>query len=127
MEQHPNVAERSSDGGRESNGSSGSNREASEEVLKVRRPVMEFPGEDSGDQEDEEAEVELRSSIIDAGLTEIAKKMPIFEPENRVDSSALERPLIINLDLALYRAKMLARNFQYEEAQQVLQKVFFFF
>ncbi|XP_022138012.1 protein high chlorophyll fluorescent 107 isoform X2 [Momordica charantia] len=122
VEQHPSVAERSSDGGRESNGSSGSNREASEEVLKVRRPVMEFPGEDSGDQEDEEAEVELRSSIIDAGLTEIAKKMPIFEPENRVDSSALERPLIINLDLALYRAKMLARNFQYEEAQQVLQK-----
>ncbi|XP_038894572.1 protein high chlorophyll fluorescent 107 [Benincasa hispida] len=102
--------------------SEGDKREASEEVIRIRRPVMEFPGEDSGDGEDEETEVESRSSMIDVRLTEIAKKMPIFEPENRVDSSALERPLIINLDLALYRAKMLARNFQYDEAQQVLQK-----
>lgn len=81
---------------------------------------MEFPSED------EETEVESSTPMIDVRLTEIAKKMPIFEPENRVDSSALERPLIINLDLALYRAKMLARNFQYDEAQQVLQKVFLF-
>lgn len=86
---------------------------------------MEFPGEDSGDGKDEETEVDSTSSMIDVRLTEIAKKMPIFEPEDRVDSSALERPLIINLDLALYRAKMLARNFQYDEAQQVLRKVSF--
>ncbi|KGN57167.1 protein high chlorophyll fluorescent 107 isoform X1 [Cucumis sativus] len=92
------------------------NGETSEEVITIRRPVMEFPGED------EEREVESSTPMIDVRLTEIAKKMPIFEPENRVDSSALERPLIINLDLALYRAKMLARNFQYDEAQQVLQK-----
>ncbi|XP_022938340.1 protein high chlorophyll fluorescent 107 [Cucurbita moschata] len=98
----------------------GENREASEEVLRVRRPVMEFTGEDSGDGE--EAEDERSSSVIELGLAEIAKKMPIFEPENRVDSSALERPLIINLDLALYKAKMMARNFLYDEARQVLQK-----
>ncbi|KAG7029016.1 Protein high chlorophyll fluorescent [Cucurbita argyrosperma subsp. argyrosperma] len=96
----------------------GENREASEEVLRVRRP--EFTGEDSGDGE--EAEDERSSSVIELGLAEIAKKMPIFEPENRVDSSALERPLIINLDLALYKAKMMARNFLYDEARQVLQK-----
>ncbi|KAL0548441.1 hypothetical protein IC582_012892 [Cucumis melo] len=101
------VADRSSEG---------ANGEASEEVITIRRPVMEFPSED------EETEVESSTPMIDVRLTEIAKKMPIFEPENRVDSSALERPLIINLDLALYRAKMLARNFQYDEAQQVLQK-----
>lgn len=83
---------------------------------------MEFTGEDSGDGEEAEDE---SSSVIELGLAEIAKKMPIFEPENRVDSSALERPLIINLDLALYKAKMMARNFLYDEARQVLQKVFF--
>ena len=56
-----------------------------------------------------------------------AKKMPMFEPE-RVESK--ERPLAINLDLALYRAKLLARRtFQYEKAESLLRKVWcpFFF
>lgn len=65
-----------------------------------------------------------RSSAIDSGLTEFAKKMPMFEPERLEGSSgSLERPLAVNLDLALYRAKFLARSYRYDEADEVLDKV----
>lgn len=90
----------------------------------VRRPVKEFSGEDSGEEEQrkETEEDEPEASAIDAGLTRFAKKMPMFEPE-RVDSDSKEKPLTVNLDLALYRAKVLARSFRYEEAEAILQKV----
>ncbi|TKY54237.1 high chlorophyll fluorescent protein 107 [Spatholobus suberectus] len=94
---------------------------SSEEVLVVRRPVTDFSGEDS-DEEEEGKEAEdddPKASAIDAGLARFAKKMPMFEPE-RVESK--ERPLTVNLDLALYRAKVLARSFRYEEAETILQK-----
>ncbi|KZV49326.1 psbB mRNA maturation factor Mbb1, chloroplastic [Dorcoceras hygrometricum] len=97
-----------------------------EELLVVRKPVMEF----SDDEEEGKFAVDggssvklekLRTSLaIDAGLSRFAKKMPIFEPE-RVASSS-ERPLSVNLDLALYRTKILLRNHQYEEAEEILQK-----
>ncbi|KAL3829331.1 hypothetical protein ACJIZ3_018133 [Penstemon smallii] len=89
-----------------------------EELLVIRRPVMEF-----SDDEEEEADGESGSlsSAIDAGLSKFAKKMPIFEPE-RVESSSEEKPLLVNLDLALYRAKILARNFRYKEAEEILIK-----
>ncbi|KAK2998006.1 hypothetical protein RJ639_025566 [Escallonia herrerae] len=58
---------------------------------------------------------------IDAGLSKFAKKMPIFEP-GRVASSSGEKPLVVNMDLALYKAKGLARNFQFEEAENILRK-----
>lgn len=70
----------------------------------MRRPVKE---------EEEE---------IDEGLEELAKKMPkMFEPAVR--SEGRERPLIVNLDLALYRAKVLARTFNYQQAEALLLKV----
>ncbi|KAK7291713.1 hypothetical protein RIF29_07081 [Crotalaria pallida] len=94
--------------------------------LVVRRPVMESPGgEDSGEEEELKEEVveddKPKASAIDAGLKKFAKKMPIFEPA-RVESDSKERPLTVNLDLALYRAKILTRKFQYEEAESILQK-----
>lgn len=64
------------------------------------------------------------SSKIDEGLTEFAKKIPIFEPE-RVGAAPKERPLAINLELGLYRAKVLTRNFQFKEAEEILLKVVF--
>ena len=82
----------------------------------VRRPAKELSaGAD-----------EARSSI-DAGLAEFARKMPIFEPGERVGlAGSAEKPLVVNLDLALYRAKVLSRNFRYAEAEEILRKVGFF-
>ncbi|KAG7991178.1 hypothetical protein I3843_02G062000 [Carya illinoinensis] len=96
-----------------------------QKVLVVRRPVMEFSGD--GESEESEEDADLRSSAIDAGLTEFAKKMPLFEPE-RVEASGsqLEKPLAVNLDLALYKAKGLARSFRYEEAQEILEKCIYY-
>lgn len=66
------------------------------------------------------------SGIIDATLNEFAKKMPMFEPE-RMESSSGEKPLTVNLDLALYKAKILTKNFRYQEAEEILEKVPFLF
>lgn len=101
-----------------------------EKELVVRRPVMaadQFSGEGGGveviaEENDEDV------SDIDVGLTELAKKMPIFEPEERVLErfGSTEKPLTVNLDLALYRAKVLSRGFRYQEAEKMLQKVWYF-
>lgn len=88
-------------------------------ALVVRRPVMEISGEVKEADEDED---DTKGSSIDAGLTRFAKKMPLFEPK-RVESEPKEKPLTVNLDLALYKAKVLGRKFRYEEAEQILQKV----
>lgn len=99
-----------------------------EGVLVVRRPLLETSGDD-----DDEGEGEKRyRAKIDAGLSKIAKKMPIFEPERSESSSsssaaavarAQEKPLAVNLDLSLYRAKFLARSFRYKDAEKILEKV----
>ncbi|RYR30761.1 hypothetical protein Ahy_B01g055533 isoform A [Arachis hypogaea] len=96
--------------------------------LVVRRPVMEVSGdeeEDGGKDATDDDEANGSASAIDAGLTKFAKKMPMFEPE-RVESNPKEKPLTVNLDLALYRAKVLARKFLYEEAEAILQKCIYF-
>lgn len=85
-------------------------RQSLEELLVVRRPVL-----DSLVEDDEE-----NLSSVDASLSKFAKKVPFFEP-GRVESR--ESPLVVNLDLALYRSKVLARNFRYQEAEELLQKV----
>ena len=96
---------------------SNSGAAAPERLPVVRRPAKELSaGAD-----------EARSSI-DAGLAEFARKMPIFEPGERVGlAGSAEKPLVVNLDLALYRAKVLSRNFRYAEAEEILRKVRFFF
>lgn len=82
--------------------------------------------ESSDEEEDEEERFSsLSPSPIDASLSKFAKKMPYFEPE-RVVSSSRERPLIVNLDLALYKAKVLARSFRYQEAENLLQKCVYY-
>ncbi|PON93193.1 N-terminal acetyltransferase A, auxiliary subunit [Trema orientale] len=98
-----------------------------EKLLVVRRPAMEVtPGDGEGDDDDdvgEDDEEELKSTAaIDAGLAEFAKKMPIFEPGERVGSVSQGKPLTVNLDLALYKAKVLTRSFRFAEAEEILQK-----
>lgn len=87
---------------------------------------MEVSGEeeagDGGNESDYVEDLSSSSLPIDAGLSKFAKKMPIFEP-GRVESSSGEKRLMVNLDLALYKAKVLARSFQYEEAENILRKV----
>ncbi|KAF9619847.1 hypothetical protein IFM89_009598 [Coptis chinensis] len=85
---------------------------SSDGLLTVRRPMMENDGESEEDNE----------SVIDASLSKFAKKMPIFEPQERVELSSKEKPLGINLELALHRAKVLTRNFRFNEASEILQK-----
>ncbi|TYI61868.1 hypothetical protein E1A91_D10G203900v1 [Gossypium mustelinum] len=95
-------------------------------VLVVRRPVMDVSGEENDDgSEDGEAEgddVISKPSGIDAGLEEFAKKMPLFEPERGESGGTLEKPLAVNLDLSLYKARVLARKYRYEEAENILEK-----
>ncbi|XP_058757724.1 protein high chlorophyll fluorescent 107 [Vicia villosa] len=96
-----------------------------DEALVVRRPVKEFSGDNSDEVEEEKENKiekdEPKASSMDAGLAKFAKKMPIFEP-GRVESDSKEKLLTVNLDLALYNAKVLARNFRYEEAESILMK-----
>ncbi|KAF3456354.1 hypothetical protein FNV43_RR01004 [Rhamnella rubrinervis] len=102
-------------------GNVGTKREPSDNVVVVRRPAMEISGDD--DDEDKTEDEESKSMVIDVGLAKFAKKMPIFEPDERVGSSSpLEKPLTVNLDLALYRAKVLARSYRFAEAEKILQK-----
>lgn len=99
--------------------------------LVVRRPVKELSDEEVGDVAgggggggvDDGVN---SSGIIDATLSEFAKKMPMFEPE-RMESSSGEKPLTVNLDLALYKAKILTKNFRYQEAEEILEKVLFLY
>lgn len=84
-----------------------------EELLVVRRPVME--------ESRAEADSEEGSWKIDQGLSRFAKKMPIFEP--KIVESGSEKLLPVNLDLALYKAKVLARNYRFQEAEEILKKV----
>lgn len=85
----------------------------------------EIDGSDgSSDEEgDEEEEGRGEKSIIDESLEEFAKKLPIFEP-GRGDQigQVKDPPLKVNLDLALYKAKILTRNFQFDEAEKILQQ-----
>ncbi|KAI3469286.1 hypothetical protein Pfo_025949 [Paulownia fortunei] len=103
-----------------------------EELLVVRRPVMEFSDEeaeegkaaaDGGNGSESASKLKeiAASSGIDEGLSRFAKKMPIFEPKI-VESSSEKKPLLVNLDLALYKAKILARNYRYGEAEEMLRK-----
>ncbi|XP_060183921.1 protein high chlorophyll fluorescent 107 [Lycium barbarum] len=106
-----------------------------EELLVVRRPVKEpyredgdVKGEEMSKFEDSQERNDLleeqpssSSFPLDAGLKKFAKKMPIFEP-NRLESGSGEKPLKVNLDLALYKAKILARKFQYADAEKILQQ-----
>ncbi|ESR32626.1 hypothetical protein CICLE_v10004521mg [Citrus x clementina] len=91
--------------------------------LVVRRPVKELSDEEVGDVAGSGGgDGGVNSSgIIDATLNEFAKKMPMFEPE-RMESSSGEKPLTVNLDLALYKAKILTKNFRYQEAEEILEK-----
>ncbi|KAK6913684.1 hypothetical protein RJ641_021005 [Dillenia turbinata] len=90
--------------------------ESEEQLLVVRRPLMGLS------EDDQQEEDRLGSSVIDEGLSKFAKKMPMFEPERTQFGTDEKRPLTINLDLALYRAKVLGRNFQYEDAEKILRK-----
>ncbi|KAL8481356.1 hypothetical protein ACS0TY_027753 [Phlomoides rotata] len=67
-----------------------------EELIVVRRPIMEF----SGEEEKEKYGANLGIDKASSG----------------------EKPLLVNLDLALYKAKILARNYRFEEAQEILKK-----
>ncbi|XP_051127691.1 protein high chlorophyll fluorescent 107 [Andrographis paniculata] len=100
-----------------------------EELLVVRRPAMEIPVEEAegnkiSDSDGNVSQVtgkQLKELAVSKGLSKFAKKMPIFEPE-RVMSSSGEKPLLVNLDLALYKAKILTRRYRYEEAEEILRK-----
>ncbi|GAB2265744.1 hypothetical protein Dimus_000780 [Dionaea muscipula] len=95
-----------------------------DQLLVVRRPAMD-PGrvpeseEEDGSMSEGDTAREDRLAI-DASLEEFAKKLSMFEP-GRVESDPKRKPLLVNLDLALYRAKVLTKKYRYEEAEKTLQ------
>ncbi|KAL5996443.1 hypothetical protein ACLOJK_026521 [Asimina triloba] len=103
----------------------------SDGILVIRRPMIDSPASSSLESKEESpssvqesedgqgaSQMASARSAIDQGLSEFAKKMPIFEPKRT--NGGTEKPLTVNLDLALYRAKGLARNFQHAEAEKLL-------
>ncbi|XP_042050722.1 protein high chlorophyll fluorescent 107-like [Salvia splendens] len=92
-----------------------------EELLVVRRPVMEEPRGEADGGNGIKLKESAASSKINQGLSRFAKKMPIFEPK-LVEPSSEEKILLVNLDLALYKAKLLARNYRFQEAEEILRK-----
>ncbi|CAO2832363.1 unnamed protein product [Amaranthus hypochondriacus] len=110
-----------------------SRRENLEQLL-VPRPMIQSDGgnEEDGDQmdgissdEEEEDEEEVKS-VLDRNLEEFAKKLPMFEPGRGEESELKKKPLKINLDLALYKAKILTRNFRFSEAEDILQQCIYY-
>ena len=94
----------------------------------VRRPAKDLvleKAEEIGEEKDEEEETPSSSSSsgIDSGLNDFAKKMPMFEPLERVEAGRDGTPLPVNLELWLYRAKVQTRNFQFDDAERILRKV----
>lgn len=62
---------------------------------------------------------------IDEKLQELAKKWPMFEP--RIRGEKVEgRPLDVNLDLSLYRARQMMRRFRFDEAQKILERCIYY-
>ncbi|EMS57062.1 PsbB mRNA maturation factor Mbb1, chloroplastic [Triticum urartu] len=56
-------------------------------------------------------------------MEEIAKKVPLFEPAMGEPAATAERPLPINLELWLHRAKVHTRKYEFAEAEKLLNKV----
>ncbi|KAG8096248.1 hypothetical protein GUJ93_ZPchr0013g37978 [Zizania palustris] len=78
------------------------------------------PGRDTAGYEEEA--VGGVNEPFGRGMVEIARKVPLFEPA-RVDAAASgERPLPINLELWLYRAKVHTRKYEFSDAEKVLNK-----
>ncbi|GJN31267.1 hypothetical protein PR202_gb19647 [Eleusine coracana subsp. coracana] len=69
-------------------------------------------------------EGEAMGGAFDRGLAVIARKVPLFEPAGEGDLAAAagEKPLPINLELWLYRAKVHTRKFEFPEAEKLLDK-----
>jgi hypothetical protein len=70
-------------------------------------------------------EGEAMGGAFDRGLADIARKVPLFEPagDGELAAAAGEKPLPINLELWLYRAKVHTRKFEFPEAEKLLDKV----
>lgn len=68
---------------------------------------------------------EAMGGAFDRGLADIARKVPLFEPtgDGNLAAAAGEKPLPINLELWLYRAKVHTRKFEFPEAEKILDKV----
>ncbi|KAG0501654.1 hypothetical protein HPP92_001726 [Vanilla planifolia] len=97
-------------------------------ILPVRRPVKQSSDEaiDSCDNVNENVGMNdsASDSKIGRSLSKLAKKMPIFEPKRGVTPE--QKPLRINLELGIYRAKVFTLKFKFEEANQILQKCIWF-
>lgn len=79
------------------------------------------PERDGGGYEGEA----IGAGVFDRGMAEIARKVPLFEPArgDPATAAAGERPLPINLELWLYRAKVHTRKYEFADAEKLLNKV----
>ncbi|KAI4303140.1 hypothetical protein MLD38_038809 [Melastoma candidum] len=100
--------------------------EAWDDRLLVRRPIMESGDEDDGEGDGDDEEDGVGRTAISDRLSEMARKMPMFEPERGEVTGGKEEKLVVNLDLALYKAKVLGRKFEFAEAQKILEKCIYY-
>lgn len=88
----------------------------------------ESSSDDDDDDEDEDEDEE--KSALDRSLESFAKKLPMFEPgradEGDNNGDVKEKPLKVNLDLALYKAKIFTRNFQFDDAEIILKQCIYY-
>ncbi|KAE8810755.1 PsbB mRNA maturation factor Mbb1, chloroplastic [Hordeum vulgare] len=83
--------------------------------LRRGRPVDAAAAAGGGPERDGEGPFDRR-------MEEIAKKVPLFEPAMGEPAATAERPLPINLELWLHRAKVHTRKYEFAEAEKLLNK-----
>ncbi|XP_044375411.1 protein high chlorophyll fluorescent 107 isoform X3 [Triticum aestivum] len=83
--------------------------------LRRGRPVAAAATAGGGPERDGEGPFDRR-------MEEIAKKVPLFEPAMGEPAATAGRPLPINLELWLHRAKVHTRKYEFAEAEKLLNK-----
>lgn len=95
-------------------------------VPEIRRPdkdeILESKSVDD-DREKYGEEVIKGGERMDGSLNFFAKKISMFEPLDRSLDDGKEKPLDVNLELWLYKAKVLGRKFRFAEADRILRQV----
>ncbi|KAF3795206.1 high chlorophyll fluorescent 107 protein [Nymphaea thermarum] len=102
-----------------------STERATKESLVIRRPVMDAATAEDPEVSGRIGEGEESADGVPSSSSSFASYEPEFSGPETVRGN-MERPLRINLELALYRAKILTRNHQFNDAEKLLRQCMYF-
>ncbi|CAN6477902.1 unnamed protein product [Victoria cruziana] len=102
-----------------------SSERTSKESLVIRRPVLDAARDEDSEASGRGGEGEDGVDAVPSSSSSFAAYEPEVSGQERVRSN-LDRPLKINLELALYRAKVLTRKYQFDDAEKLLRKCIYF-